>query len=328
MQGYLVRLVVSCKVNADMKILMVGAGATGGYFGGRLLESSQDVTFLVRKVRAAALAQDGLLIRSPAGDVTLPVPPTVQAGSLNHAFDLIIVSCKAYHLAQVIDDIAPAVGPQTMILPILNGMRHLDLLDARFGSDRVLGGSCFIGATLDARGVVHHLGKPHRLTYGERDGSRSPRVERTEQAMAKANFESRLSTSILQDMWDKWVFLASLAGITCLMRAPIGDIVAAPGGTQASLALLDECRQVAQASGHAPDEVALQRSRTVLTEAGSSTSASMMRDLEQGSQVEADHIIGDMLARGEAAGLDLPMLRVAYAHLKAYEARRSRAKGG
>jgi 2-dehydropantoate 2-reductase len=214
-----------------------------------------------------------------------------------------------------------------MILPILNGMRHLDLLDARFGPDRVLGGSCFIASTLDPQGVVRHLGKPHRLTYGEREGSRSPRVERIEQAMARANVESRLSTSILQDMWDKWVFLASLAGITCLMRAPIGDIVAAPGGAQAALALLEDCRQVAQASGHAPDEAAMQRARSVLTEAASSTSASMMRDLEQGSQVEAEHIIGDMLARGEAAGLDLPMLRVAHAHLKAYEARRSHTKG-
>ena len=309
-----------------MKILVVGAGATGGYFGGRLLESGQDVTFLVRPARADILARDGLLIRSPVGDVSLPSPPTVQASALNRSFDLILLGCKAYHLPQVIEDMAPAVGAETTILPILNGMRHLDLLDARFGPARVLGGSCFIAATLDAQGVVLHLNKPHGLTYGERDGSRSPRVERIEQAMAKARFEPRLSTSMLQDMWNKWVFLASLAGITCLMRAPIGDIVAAPGGTQAALALLEECRRVAEAQGHAPDEAALQRSRTVLTEAGSGLSASMLRDLEQGAPVEADHVVGDMLARGEAAGLDLPMLRIAYAHLKAYEARRLHSK--
>jgi 2-dehydropantoate 2-reductase len=313
-------------VDVDMKILVVGAGATGGYFGGRLMESGQDVTFLVRKSRAEALARDGLVIRSPMGDVTLPSPPTVRSDTLDHPFDLIIVSCKAYHLPQVIDDIAPAVGPDTTILPILNGMRHLDLLDARFGAERVLGGSCFIAATLDAQGVVRHLNKPHGLTYGERDGSRSPRVERIEQAMAKVNFEPRLSVSILQDMWEKWVFLASLAGITCLMRAPIGDIVAAPGGTQATLGLLDDCRKVAEAHDHAPGEASLQRSRSVLTDAGSSMTASMMRDLEQGGLIEADHIVGDMLARGEAKGLDLPMLRVAYAHLKAYEARRLHSK--
>jgi 2-dehydropantoate 2-reductase len=306
-----------------MKILMIGAGATGGYFGGRLLESGQDVSFLVRKGRAAALARDGLVIRSPAGDVTLPSPPTIQANAFKQHFDLIVVSCKAYHLAQVIEDMTPAVGPETMILPVLNGMRHMDLLEARFGAEHVLGGSCFIAATLDAQGVVRHLNNPHGLTYGERDGTRSARIERVEQAMAKARFDPRLSTTVMQDMWDKWVFLASLAGITCLMRAPVGDIVAAPGGTQVTLGLLDDCRRVAEACGHAPGDAALQRARSVLTEAGSKLSASMMRDLEQGAQIEADHIVGDMLARGEAKGLDLPMLRVAYAHLKAYEVRRA-----
>lgn len=309
-----------------MKILMVGAGATGGYFGGRLLESGQDVTFLVRKARAETLGRDGLIIRSPVGDVSLPSPATVQANTLDRPFDLIIVSCKAYHLQQVIEDIAPAVGPNTMILPILNGMRHLDLLDARFGAEHVLGGSCFIATTLDTNGVVRHLNTAHGITYGERDGSRSERVERIEQAMAKARFEPRLSTHILQDMWEKWVFLASLAGITCLMRAPVGDIVAAPGGKQVTLGLLDDSRKVAEASGHPPSDAAMERSRSVLTEPGSMLSASMMRDLEQGGLIEADHIVGDLLVRGEAAGLDLPVLRVTYAHLKAYEARRAHPK--
>src|SRR5215469_16190632 len=208
---------------ASMKILMVGAGATGGYFGGRLLEAGQDVTFLVRAKRAESLARTGLVIRSATGDATAPSPTTIQANALREPFDLIIVSCKAYHLPQVIDDMAPAVGPQTTILPVLNGMRHLDLLDARFGAERVLGGQCVIAATLDADGAVRHLNTSHSLTFGERDGSRSARVERIAQAMAGARFEPRLSTTILQDMWDKWVFLASLAGITCLMRAAVGD---------------------------------------------------------------------------------------------------------
>jgi 2-dehydropantoate 2-reductase len=307
-----------------MKILMVGAGATGGYFGGRLLESGADVTFLVRASRAEMLARHGLVIRSPMGDVTLPSPFTVQAGSLDRAFDLIVVSCKAYHLPQVIEDMAPAVGPQTTILPVLNGMRHLDMLDARFGAEHVLGGQCVIAATLDAEGRVRHLNQSHSLTFGERDGTRSERVERIAQAMSKARFEPRLSTTILQDMWDKWVFLASLAGITCLMRAPVGDIVAAPGGEQAIRALLDDCRRVAEAQGHTPGETVLQRASSVLTEPGSALSASMMRDLEQGGLIEADHVIGDLLARGESSGLNLPILRLAYAHLKAYEARRSK----
>ena len=307
-----------------MKILVVGAGAIGGYFGGRLLESGQDVTFLVRKGRAETLARNGLQIRSAQGDVDLPPPRTLQAHALHETFDLVMLSCKAYHLPQAMEDMAPAVGEHTAILPLLNGMRHLDLLDARFGAGRVLGGQCVIPVTLDAEGVVRHLGPTAGLSFGERDGKHSPRVEHIAQAMANARFDARLSTGILQDMWDKWVFLATLAGITCMMRAPIGDIVAAPGGERAILDLLEECRRVAEANGHAPKEAAMQRAHRMLTEAGSSMSASMLRDLEQGSAVEADHVIGDLLARGEAAGLALPVLRLAYVHLKAYETRRGR----
>ena len=308
-----------------MRTLVIGAGATGGYFGGRLLEAGEDVTFLVREKRAAQLAEHGLVIRSSLGDATLPNPATVQANQLRDTYDLILLSCKAYHLPQVMEDMAPAIGPNTAILPVLNGMRHLDLLDVRFGAERVLGGQCVIAATLDAQGIVRHLNQSHGVTFGERDGSRSERVERILASMSKAKFDPRLSTTILQDMWDKWVFLASLASITCLMRAPVGDIMAATGGEQATLQMLEDCRRVAGHNGHAPGEAVIARARGVLTEKGSALSASMMRDLEQGGPIEADHVVGDLLARsGEEHGL--PMLRTAYAHLKAYEARRARGK--
>lgn len=309
-----------------MRILVIGAGATGGYFGGRLLESGQDVTFLVRAGRAAQLAAQGLVIRSGLGNATLPKPSMVQAGDLSEAFDLILLSCKAYHLPQVIEDMAPAVGPNTVIVPLLNGMRHLDVLDERFGAEHVLGGQCVIAATLDKQGVVHHLNQSHSLTFGERDGSRSERVERVLAAMSQAKFEPRLSTTILQDMWDKWVFLASLAGVTCLMRAPVGDIMAATGGEAVTLQLLEDCRRVAALNQHAPADAVLARACNVLTEKGSKLSASMMRDLEQGGQIEADHVIGDMLKRAGSEADSLHMLRTAYAHLKAYEARRDGAR--
>ena len=309
-----------------MRILVIGAGATGGYFGGRLLESGQDVTFLVRAGRAAQLAAQGLVIRSGLGNATLSKPSMVQAGDLREAFDLILLSCKAYHLPQVIEDMAPAVGPNTVIVPLLNGMRHLDVLDERFGAEHVLGGQCVIAATLDKQGVVHHLNQSHSLTFGERDGSRSERVERVLAAMSHAKFEPRLSTTILQDMWDKWVFLASLAGVTCLMRAPVGDIMAATGGEAVTLQLLEDCRRVAALNQHAPADAVLARACNVLTEKGSKLSASMMRDLEQGGQIEADHVIGDMLKRAGTEADSFHMLRTAYAHLKAYEARRDGAR--
>jgi 2-dehydropantoate 2-reductase len=308
-----------------MRILIVGAGAIGGYFGGRLLQHGRDVTFLVREQRAAQLALHGLAIHSVTGDALLPSPPTVLAAELCEPYDLILLSCKAYGLEQAMSDIAPAVGPDTAILPLLNGMRQLDLLDARFGAVHVLGGQCVIAATLDAQGAVQHLNQSHSLSFGERDGSASERMQRITQSLADAGFDARPSRTILQDMWDKWVFLASLAGITCLLRGSVGSIAAAPGGSVAALALLEECRAVAERSGHAPGEVTRQRARHVLTEAGSSLTASMLRDLQHGHAIEADHVIGDMLARADRQRDEHSLLAVAYAHLKIYEAGRAHA---
>jgi 2-dehydropantoate 2-reductase len=309
-----------------VRILVIGAGATGGYFGGRLLEHGRDVTFLVRDKRAATLARTGLVIHSPAGNATLPAPPTVLACDLNTPYDLILLSCKAYGLEAAMTDFAAAVGPQTTILPVLNGMRHLDLLDQRFGAAHVLGGRCMIAATLDEHGGVQHLNQMHALTFGERDGSSSRRMHAIAETLSDAGFEARASSTILQDMWDKWIFLATLAGITCLMRAPVGDIVAAPDGVAATLALLDDCCAVAARAGHAPSDTTLQRARGVLTEAGSALTASMLRDLQGGHAIEADHVVGDMLARADSPQNERSVLSIVYAHLKAYEVGRTRAQ--
>jgi 2-dehydropantoate 2-reductase len=302
-----------------MRVLVVGAGATGGYFGGRLLQHGRDVTFLVRAARADVLASDGLILRSVHGDVQLSNPPTVQADQLGETYDLILLTCKAYGLDQAMHDITPAVGTRTAILPLLNGMRHLDLLDQRFGAQHVLGGQCVIAATLASDGSVQHLNQSHSLAFGERDGSTTARMKQISDSFADVGFDARASTAIVQDMWDKWVFLASLAGITCLMRASVGDIVAAAGGEAAVLSLLEECRAVASGAGHAPDQKTIERARGVLTEAGSSLAASMLRDLQQGHPIEADHVIGDMLARAVGQGCDSSLLALVYAHLKAYE---------
>ncbi|MEO6925774.1 MAG: 2-dehydropantoate 2-reductase [Rhodanobacter sp.] len=305
-----------------MRILMVGAGATGGYFGARLLQHGRDVTFLVRDARARQLAQHGLVVRSTTGNADLPAPTTLQASELRDPFDLIVLGCKAYGLEQAMTDIAPAVGPQTVILPLLNGMRQLELLEKKFAPQHVLGGQCVISAMLDSQGVVQHLNRMHSITFGELDGRASPRMQQITEAFADAGFDSRPSSHVLQDMWDKWFFLATLAGSTCLMRGSIGEIVAAHGGAAAALALLDECRAVAERFGYAPGERVLERARNMLTEAGSPLAASMLRDLQHGHPIEADHIIGDMLARAEQHHLPASMLALVYTHLKVYEAGR------
>ena len=313
-----------------MRILVIGAGATGGYFGGRLLEAGRDVTFLVRARRAAELAEAGLVIKSSSGDVTLRKPPTVLAGQLHTSFDLVLLSCKAYDLADAIESFAPAIGPGTAILPLLNGMRHLDLLDQRFGAERVLGGQCVIAATLDDQRAVVRLGENHELTYGERDGSDSDRVRSIAGQMAGARFNARTTGQIVQQMWEKWVFIASAAGSTCLMRAAVGDIAKAPGGRAIVLGLLEECGNIARANGHPPGDAAVERSRAVLTAADSLLTASMLRDIERRAPIEADHIVGDLLTRAAPRPDPGPvsLLQVVYAHLKAYEARQQRTSAG
>jgi 2-dehydropantoate 2-reductase len=307
-----------------MRFLVVGAGAIGGYFGGRLLEAGRDVTFLVRPARAAQLAATGLTITSPAGDVHLPSPPTALAADLRDAFDIVILSCKAYDLGGAMESVAPAVGTGTAVIPLLNGMQHLDDLDARFGPDRVLGGSCFISVKLDDLGRVAHVSDVHRLVFGERTGGRSPRVDAIAREMAGARFEAATSDDVVQELWEKWVFLAALAGMTCLTRAAVGDVLAA-GGADLMVALLEECRAVAAAAGHPPRPEPWDAAVRRLTHPRSAVTASMLGDLERGGRTEADHILGDLLRRrGGGMEGDQSLLRLAYTAVKAAEVRMTR----
>jgi 2-dehydropantoate 2-reductase len=305
-----------------MRILVIGAGAIGGYFGGRLLQAGGDVTFLVRERRAAQLAKTGLVIRSKLGDANLPSPPTITANKFTEPFELILLSLKAYDLASAAESFAAAVGPNTAILPLLNGMGHIDFLSERFGRGAVLGGMCVISATLDAEGQILHLNDTNLLVFGDIDGAASDRAGKIAAAMKGANFESRLSKTILQEMWEKWVLIASMAGSTCLMRAMVGDIVAADA-VNVTTAMVAECSTIAAANGHPPSDAIRQRCDTMLTTPGSTLAASMLRDIERRAPIEADHVIGDLLQRG-AGKADYPFMNLAYAHLKAYEARRKR----
>ena len=307
-----------------MRILVLGAGGTGGYFGGRLAQSGADVTFLVRPGRAAQLGQHGLQIRSPLGDADLPVAHVLAEGLAALAeekpFDLVLLSCKAYDLDSSIAAIAPAVGDRTTVLPILNGLLHYAELDARFGRQRVLGGLCFISATKGGDGEVLHLGKPASITFGERDGDPgSARVRGFAALCQKAGLDHLAATDIDQQLWNKYSFLTTLAAGTCLMRADVGTIIAGEGGDGLMQALYRECVAVAEAAGHVVAEETRAVALATLTQAGSPVKASMLRDLEAGQRVEAAHIVGDMLHRAQAAGLATPLLAAAWCHLQAYE---------
>ena len=303
-----------------MKILVLGAGATGGYYGGRLAASGADVTFLVREKRFALIQRDGIAIKSPFGDASVAVA-CVTRETLRATYDVIILSCKSYDLSLSIEAIAPALGSGSLVLPLLNGMRHLDALDAAFTAPRVLGGMCHLSVTLGDDGVIQHLNNLHLLTYGPRQESQAAVCEKLLPILQKANFATKLSTNIIADMWGKWVLLASLAGMTCLMRGSVGEIAATSDGGSSMLALIDECALVAKANRAELSAPALEQIKTLLTDPQSAVVASMLRDMQRGASVEGDHIIGDMLARAKAAQVAAPLLSIAYANLQVYQNR-------
>lgn len=304
-----------------MKLLVVGAGSTGGYFGGRLAEAGRDVTFLVRPKRAEQLRANGLQIVSPMGDVTL-TPQLVQAGQIAAPYDVILLTVKGYALEASLEDFAPAVGPDTVIVPILNGMRHVDRLRERFCAQAVAGGLCKCSTTLDEAGRIIHLNKIQQISYGELDGQPSPRMAELDALMQGAGFEARLSNDIAREMWGKWFFLASLAAITCLMRGSVGQVAATEYGAEVARQIVDEVLAIISAVGIAPSPKAVAAAKDQLTEAGSPLAASMFRDLQAGLPVEADEILGDLVARGKAAGVAAPLLAAAHANLAIYAAAR------
>ncbi len=303
-----------------MRILVVGAGAIGGYFGARLAAAGRDVTFLVRERRAEQLRRTGLAVMSPLGNLNLPAPSLVSAKELEGFYGLIVVSSKSYDLDSSIEDFADAMGPESRVLPLLNGLRHLDVLDARFGARRVLGGLARISSTLDADGRIHQLGTFNALAFGSRDAGESP--DEVAAALRVPGFDALLSREILHEMWEKWVFIAAAASTTSLMRATVGDIIAA-GAQDIPVRLLQECAAIATANGFPPRDSASNAGLSILTAPGSAFTASMLRDIEQGGRIEADHIVGDLLRRAAKAPPS-PLLSTAFAHLKAYEARRMR----
>jgi 2-dehydropantoate 2-reductase len=303
-----------------MRILVVGAGAVGGYFGGRLLEAGRDVTFLVRPGRAERLRSDGLRIMSPHGNAVLH-PKLVVAEQIAAPYDLVLLGVKAYGLEAAMEDFAPAVGPATLILPLLNGMRHIETLASKFGESAVLGGVCIVSTDLAPDGSIVQLADMQSVAYGERGSGPSARIRAVDAEMRGADFDAQLSESIVHDMWEKWIVLASLGCATCLARGNVGEIVGAPGGTDLITSIFEQCGAISTACGYPPRAAFVERARAVLTARGSTQTSSMFRDLSRGNPVEADQILGDLLERGRSTGVTASLVGAAFVSLRVYQAR-------
>jgi 2-dehydropantoate 2-reductase len=307
------------------RILVLGAGGVGGYYGGRLAEAGADVTFLVRTHRREQLRRDGLRITSPLGDLARPVQTTVAA-ELQPEYDVVLLTCKAYDLDSSMDAIAPAVAGDCTIVPLLNGLVHLNRLDQRFSADRVMGGTCGIDVMLLPDGTIRHTGPLQRIAFGERDRRRSARAQALADAFGRTSLEWEWADDILLRMWEKIVLLSALAATTCLFRGNVHEIMSAPGGKEATERALAANVEIARREGYPQSEQSVRSTHDRLTDPAGRWSASMMRDMESGRPVEADHIIGFMLDRARDRGVDDTILSLAYAHLKTYECRRAEGR--
>jgi 2-dehydropantoate 2-reductase len=304
-----------------MTILVVGAGATGGYFGARLAQAGRDVTFLVRPHRAAQLRQRGLRIVGPgAGDAAgQPVwPKLVMAGELTSHAEVVLLSVKATALEAAIADFAPAVGPRTAVVPFLNGMAHLAPLSKRFGEPAVLGGVVVVVTQLNDEGDVVQFGPQASLTIGAQDGARTTRVENAYDLLSGAGFDASISDEIIARMWQKWVFIATVGAMTCLMRGTVGEIVAVPGGRDLGPAILAEASAVATAAGYPVPADAIASTTQLVTKAGSPANASLSRDVAEGRPTEVEQVLGDLARRGADHGVKTPLLDLATMQLRVY----------
>ncbi|MCW2877782.1 MAG: 2-dehydropantoate 2-reductase [Sphaerisporangium sp.] len=308
-----------------MRILVVGAGATGGYFGGRLVQASRDVTFLVRPERARRLRERGLRIVG-LGENTVLTPQLVVTGEIGSTFDLVLLSVKATGLEQAIEDVAPAIGPGTLILPVLNGMRHIGALAERFGDPAVLGGVAKVVTTIDADGDIVRLADLQTLTYGARDAHALEPVAEVERVLGGAGFDTALSGDIVGEMWAKWVLIAATGAVTCLMRGTVGEVEAVPGGAAFAEAVVAECAAVAAAAGHAVPDKALAFARETVTTPGSPFASSLYRDLVAGKSTEGEHIVGDLVSQARRLGVAVPLLDLATMHLRVNQSRAERSR--
>ena len=305
-----------------MRILVLGAGAVGGYFGGRLAEAGRDVTFLVRPARTRLLEAQGLRVTSPLGDFTVR-PRLATADTLRGAYDLVMLTAKHYDLDQAIEAVRPAVGPHTAVLPLLNGLLHLDRLAAAFGDEAILGGVAYVGASLQPDGTIRHHNQLSGIAFGERAGGVSSRTRAIGAEFEGSKVSAPPSENVMLDMWEKFVMITTMAGMNCLMRGTIGDIAATEDGAALMLELFAENQAVAAAAGYPIRAAYRDQIARMLTEKGSPNNASMHHDLAQGSRTEGAFIVGDMRRRAAALGVATALLRAAWAHLEVYENRRA-----
>jgi 2-dehydropantoate 2-reductase len=309
-----------------MRFLVLGAGALGGFFGGKLLKGGADVTFLVRPRRAEQLRRDGLVVRAQDGEIRTPVRAILE-GQIEVPYDVILLACKAYDLDSAIRAITPAVGGDSAVLPLLNGIRHIDVLNQKFGEKQVLGGLTAINAALLPDGVIQQSQlRINITTIGELNGQPSSRCDAIRKALAAGGITADISDNIVAAMWMKFFGFACIAAIASMTRSRAETIAGTDAGPSFVAAVIEECTRLVTAEGFPPPPETPGMIRSIFSQRDSNYGPSLLIDMEEGRPTEGQLTIGDLVDRANSRGLSVPLLTAALCNLQAYELNR-RATG-
>lgn len=300
-----------------MRIAVVGVGGLGGYIGGRLAQSGQDVTFIARGQRLAALQQNGLQVRSPDDEFKLqPVQATDKPAEVGPV-DLIFFCVKTYDVLNAAEPLIPLIGPETALLPVQNGIAHIEQLRSILGNSVVLGGVGMISAHSPALGVIERPGGPQRIEFGELTGESSARCAAIAQALTAAGIEPVVSAKIEERMWWKFAGVCG-AGVFALMRGNKGQVWQHPETHELIRQTIGEAVAVAQAKGIALNPALPEESLKVFDSVPAAYKPSMLVDLEQGRRLEIEAWNGAIVRYGKQVGVSTPVNDVIYACLKPY----------
>ena len=290
-----------------MKILVLGAGAVGGYFGGRMAEAGMDVTFLVREKRQKKLEKSGLIIKSPKGDFVTS-PNLVTIDNVDSIYDVILFTNKAYDLDEILQSPFP-VKDGSIIIPLLNGYAHMEQLRNKFPNARLFGGIAHIFSTLNDEGEIHHFNDIHSLTFGHLSKADETDGRRFFDSCSSANFSIKYSDDIIVDLWHKWVLITTVAGATTLFNANIGEIASTEHGIAFITDLHDECITIAKSEKIQVNDDDLAQQRRFLSDKKSTWSSSMRRDMVNKSKIECAHIFLELINIADKNNVECPFLK-------------------
>ena len=290
-----------------MRVLVLGAGAVGGYFGGRMAEKSMDVTFLVREQKKQQLRQNGLVIKSPKGDLSIQ-PNLITMNKVESTFDIILFTNKAYDLDEILQSPFPVKEGST-IIPLLNGYTHMEKLRNKFPNARVFGGIAHIFSTLSEEGEIHHFNDIHSLTFGHLSNTDETDGRKFFYACSSANFTLKYSDNIIVDLWHKWILIATVAGATTLFNATIGEIASTEHGRSFINALHDECINIARSEKIEVNTDELAQQSRFLSDKQSTWNSSMRRDMLNNSKIECAHIFLELIKIADKNNILCPSLK-------------------